>query len=337
MEILSVGWVDPFALVLRITYLFAMTGLVGWTLRRRAASLRHLLWTTTFLILLALPAAVVLKAAPASAGNWTEGANPTGPWSAPGPAEPTVLANALADPAVTTPLLALWAVGCLAALLSLGVGWLRFASWARSGCAVRSPSWNRDLAALRRRLGIRRSVEIRESDKIDTPMVGGLLRPIILVPAGARDWPGDRRWAVLAHELSHVSRLDPLRQLLCSLALAVYWFHPLSWWAARASTESREQACDEAVLRLGARPSDYARHLFELARRREQVRALALPMVQASQLERRILAILEPRRPSRSLLLATLACTLLIGHGIAAAVTMPSEPPPPFATGCPMP
>jgi beta-lactamase regulating signal transducer with metallopeptidase domain len=44
---------------------------------------------------------------------------------------------------------------------------------------------------------------------------------------------------VLAHELIHVHRRDVPRQVLGRLALALYWFHPLSWVAARLSVVSR--------------------------------------------------------------------------------------------------
>src|SRR5207245_1945940 len=80
----------------------------------------------------------------------------------------------------------------------------------------------------------------------------------------------------------------------------LYWFHPLVWIAARQSSVAREQACDEAVLALGTRPSAYAQVLLDLADSMQAPAPLAaLPMVERSLLETRLMAILnDKRRPA---------------------------------------
>ena len=70
---------------------------------------------------------------------------------------------------------------------------------------------------------------------------------------------------MLTHEMIHVRRRDVLRQLMVRAVLALYWFHPLSWVAARLAAIASEEACDEEVLALGTRPSQYATHLLSLA------------------------------------------------------------------------
>ena len=67
------------------------------------------------------------------------------------------------------------------------------------------------------------------------------------------------------HEMIHVRRRDVLRQLMARFVLALYWFHPLSWVAARLAAIASEEACDQEVLTLGTRPSVYAGHLLALA------------------------------------------------------------------------
>ena len=64
----------------------------------------------------------------------------------------------------------------------------------------------------------------------------------------------------------------------------------------------RERACDDVVLLAGARASDYAGHLLEIARGLAHSRAAALAalaMARPSQLEGRLLAILDPDRRRR--------------------------------------
>src|SRR5262249_12469943 len=116
-----------------------------------------------------------------------------------------------------------------------------------------------------------------------------------------RIWSPELRDVVLAHEIAHLTEQDPLRHLLARCALAVYWFHPLAWIAARQAAAAREQACDEAVLSLGTRRSEYARVLLELAESMRSPSAVAaLPMVQRSLLENRVMTILHGDRPSSS-------------------------------------
>jgi beta-lactamase regulating signal transducer with metallopeptidase domain len=50
------------------------------------------------------------------------------------------------------------------------------------------------------------------------------------------------------------------------MACAFYWFNPLIWYAAGRLRVEREQACDDYVLRIGTKPSDYADHLLDIAR-----------------------------------------------------------------------
>jgi TonB family protein len=116
------------------------------------------------------------------------------------------------------------------------------------------------------------------------------------LPADASGWPDERRRMVLAHELAHIKRQDWPAQLLARVAFSLYWFHPLAWLAARQFTKERERACDDLVLSLGARPSDYAAQLLEVARSFSSPANTVwatVTMARRSQLEGRLLAVLD--------------------------------------------
>ena len=159
-------------------------------------------------------------------------------------------------------------------------------------------------------------------------MTWGLRRPVILVPAGSAAWSEETKRSVLLHELGHIRRGDCLMHLLGRLACVVYWFHPLVWLAARQLRKTSEQAADDVVLSSNIAPPDYAEHLVGIA---GQMRGLhlfghvALPMASPSDLEGRVLAILDPQRNHRSLkrktcyALMLLAAVLLIPCAIVAA------------------
>ena len=112
---------------------------------------------------------------------------------------------------------------------------------------------------------------------------------------------------VLLHELAHVKRRDCLTHLVAQIACAAYWFNPLAWMAARRLRTERERACDDLVLASGTRGSDYADQLLDIARVMRAGRfpavlaGASLAMAQRSQLEGRLMAILDPSVPRRGL------------------------------------
>lgn len=228
-------------------------------------------------------------------------------------------------------LLLLWAIGCLGGLVSLAVGHLRFRTLVRRAHPLEDPHWIGDLRAVGSRLGLRRDVRLFVSEAAGTPMTGGFRSAVVLLPASSATWEPERRTVVLMHELVHVRQRDALRQLLSGIVLSLYWFHPLGWVASRLAAASREEACDERVLELGSRPSEYARHLMSLATgatsARLPVAALSMARQSPSRLERRIMAILRPRRPRTSALVsgALLAVTGLLGLSTAIAHPVPRE------------
>lgn len=206
-----------------------------------------------------------------------------------------------------------WGFGAVVVLLPLVAGHAKLRWIGRR--AARSADL--PLIAVAERLSIpflrSRRIVWLQSDSSASPMTWGVLRPVILLPAGAEGWPEGRLRAVLLHELGHVSRWDCLTQMLARLACAAYWFHPLVWMAAHRLRVESEQACDDLVLRSGSRPVDYASHLLEVARTLRPapgLSAAAIPMARPSQLEGRLRAILDRSR-SRGGVTRRGACLLL--------------------------
>jgi beta-lactamase regulating signal transducer with metallopeptidase domain len=204
----------------------------------------------------------------------------------------------------TSWVLAVWATGVFLTLTPLVVGLIGLWWLARNAQRIKDRSWVTLADNLCRELGLTRKVTLLRCVRGTMPMMWGLVRPVILVPADAEDWPAERRRLVLLHELAHVQRRDCLTQLLAQLACALYWFHPLVWLAARQLRNERERACDDQVLRAGSRPSDYALILLETARSLRTGRCPPLAtvaMAQRSQLGDRLQAILDPERPRQPL------------------------------------
>ena len=147
-----------------------------------------------------------------------------------------------------------------------------------------------------------------------------------MLPPSAAEWSAESRQSALVHELMHIRRGDRRTQAIAQIACAVYWFNPLVWYASAALARERERACDDEVLRLGAKPSAYASLLLDLARSQSTwTPATALSMARPSAIEGRLLAILgdsarTPRGSTRWIVTASLAmvATAILGAQPAA-------------------
>src|SRR5262249_47386000 len=129
-------------------------------------------------------------------------------------------------------------------------------------------------------------------------------------------WPEERRRLVLLHELAHIQRADCLTQLLAQVACVLHWFNPLFWLAAWQLRVERERACDDRVLAAGVSPAAYAHHLLAIARagRRAGTAPLAgVAMARPSQMEGRLLAVLDSTLPHRAVPRRAARWTVAIG------------------------
>jgi HEAT repeat protein/beta-lactamase regulating signal transducer with metallopeptidase domain len=323
--------------------LLAVAGLAA-ALRRASASVRHLLWSAGLITVLALPVLslavpwrlpVVTVAAPApiegaaeaggaaAAADLANAAEPPGARD-PAPVAPTTpaapAAPALTTAAVLTAVTALWAGIALLLLARLALGALVLARIVRRATPLTTSDWTRPLLEAADRLSLDRAPRLLLSDRLPMPFACGIARPAIVLPAAAAEWTDRRRRAVLCHELAHLRRFDLLLNALGQLACAVWWFHPMVWVAARRLRLESERACDDLVLGVGTRASEYADHLLQIVcgAARARTPAIALPMAQRREFEGRMLAILErgarrdPASRRHAAVLATLALAFVV-------------------------
>jgi bla regulator protein BlaR1 len=87
------------------------------------------------------------------------------------------------------------------------------------------------------------------SDRIAAPMLIGVWRPRIVLPADfeAR-YPEEDRGLMLAHERAHLQRCDILVNSVTAASSCLLWFNPLIYWAASRVRFDQELACDAVVL-----------------------------------------------------------------------------------------
>ena len=177
------------------------------------------------------------------------------------------------------------------------------------------------LSRIMRQWRVTRPVALAESHDVDLPIAYGTLRPRIVLPVEASEWSLQRCEYVLQHELAHVRRLDACTQFVSQIASAIFWFHPLIWYACRQMRFERERACDDYVLASGAQASDYASDLLAMVQCYgccgEHPTALA--MLRRSQFEGRLCALLDQRLRRDVLSRSKLMC----GTVVAALLVVP--------------
>jgi beta-lactamase regulating signal transducer with metallopeptidase domain len=203
------------------------------------------------------------------------------------------------SPFAAPTLLAVWAgVACLM-LLRTAASLVVAHRTGRGFPRLDDADWYADLDALRARIGVRRTIRLRIRDDETPAHVLGGPRPILVLPRSARGWTPAHRCAVLAHELAHVERGDPLWVPLLRCAVALRWFDPLAWWIERRANALREHACDDRAITLGTRPSSLASALWAaFAAARPTTTPAVIPgIAPAATLAARIHLCLERDRP----------------------------------------
>ena len=146
------------------------------------------------------------------------------------------------------------------------------------------------------RHGLVRTMQIRVSDQVETPLTYGLFRPVILLPANLC-LSGTDLASVLEHEWAHIKNRDILTKYLLYLTVCIYWFHPLVWLLASYLNRDIELACDEAVLEnkgLHFRKG-YALLLLRLADNRSTSWLTGACFVKNSEMEERICEIMKKK------------------------------------------
>ena len=320
------------SVIMKTTILLACASLVTLGLRRASASTKHAVWAMALLCALMLPvASVVLPEISVAVlpepdmsefPFWPGGVAATSRdiakplREAAGMVGPSQTELSVGTGATTsghkgsfvelTPAriaLILWAAGASMVLSRLAIGSLTVRRLARHAARSAHPSWLDIIDDLKAQLSIARPVQLRIAQRTVPPMTWGIFRHVVLLPASANEWTAERRRMVLAHELAHVKRSDGVLQMLLQAVCSLHWFNPLVWYAARRLRIERECACDDRVLQLGADADDYADHLLQVARTINPGGGLSMAtvaMAHRSQLETRLLSILDPRTRRQS-------------------------------------
>lgn len=244
------------------TLILGVVALLSRLLHRNGAQVRYRLWFAASLKFLApfpLLAAGLARLTPLSSPSLLSA--PTSrlaermsvPLALEAPVSHVVSAPATPAPVpyAAEALLAIWALGCAAVLISWLIRWWRV----------------RQLLLSSRPLSLAAPIPVRLAPTSIEPGLVGIWRPVLLLPQGLTERLSPKQLhTIFAHELCHLRRRDNLTSALHMLAEALFWFYPPVWWLGARLIAEREQACDEAVLADGNDAQAYAEGILTVCR-----------------------------------------------------------------------
>ena len=164
-----------------------------------------------------------------------------------------------------------------------------------------------------------RSIRVRVSRHVSSPLSYGLLRPVILLPAAMADADDQTLGYVLTHEFMHIRAWDMLRKWTLLLALCLHWFNPLAWVMLRLYSRDMELMCDERVVRLLGGRKAYCLTLLDMEVQRSNLTMGTCFSVTG--IEERIQVM--KNRKHQGILSIALAFAIFLGAAVGAMTGIP--------------
>ena len=191
------------------------------------------------------------------------------------------------------------------------------------------------LAEQAKKLSLRATPVIAFCEHTAVPIVVGLLRPMILIPAAmVNGLTIEQLESVLTHELAHLRRRDHLMIVVQRVLEAILFFHPVTWYLSHRLHDDRETSCDDLVLSIGGDRLQYAQSLLRVAELRlasqahQKHIALAADGQRPSKLRQRIARLLgdsesDSVRVSSVWLVVTVLAFLIVGIASLSSTNRP--------------
>lgn len=161
-------------------------------------------------------------------------------------------------------------------------------------------------------------VRLACSSYVATPVLIGLIRPIIILPqfAYVHNAMDSELRNILRHELTHYHRKDILYKWLVMAITSLHWFNPLMPLICREVGKACELSCDEVVIsRMSAgEKRQYGNTLLTFsAAKKLPAGILATTLSEGkAELKERLMSIMNYKKQSTRVLILTLMLTVLL-------------------------
>jgi HEAT repeat protein/beta-lactamase regulating signal transducer with metallopeptidase domain len=247
----------------------------------------------------------------------------------PAPVDPSAAPSTDWRPASSPPMrgiaVTLWAIVALGLALAHAARRLILVGRIGDRRAVLDGRLLAELEGLTREAGLRRRPRLTSTTRISSPIALGI-GEICLPESALTELDLEQQRSMLAHELAHLARRDPIWLAFASVVERVLWIQPLNRLARRGIATSAEYLCDEWTVRRTGSGVALARCLAQVA---EWIQASPLGVPVAGMAEERSLLVSRVEkllagrgfeaRPKRVLAIASVAvvaATIAIVPGV---------------------
>jgi beta-lactamase regulating signal transducer with metallopeptidase domain len=163
----------------------------------------------------------------------------------------------------------IWILGVLLITFYRIYGFLKIRILVKQAQTIIECCWETKIKEMMQKIGLKRLIKILKSPSIDTPVVIGFLKPVLIVPVSF--FSGiDSTYieAILLHELAHIKRFDYLVNIIQLVVETIGFFHPAVWWISNRIRRERENCCDDFAVDILCDKLIYVKSLVQLEEKR---------------------------------------------------------------------
>jgi beta-lactamase regulating signal transducer with metallopeptidase domain len=176
-------------------------------------------------------------------------------------ADYTTTLNRLLEPLY--PALAVgWTLGFIFMVIRMAGGYYFSYNIMRKDIFLPDPSLLALFEKAKTRLMIPAALRIRMTTRQISPMVIGIFKPCVIVPAAILSGLNTEQVeAILVHELAHIRRYDHFLMIIQAVISQILFFHPVAWYFSSEINRERENCCDDLVIKSFPNPINYIKAL----------------------------------------------------------------------------
>jgi beta-lactamase regulating signal transducer with metallopeptidase domain/protocatechuate 3,4-dioxygenase beta subunit len=162
--------------------------------------------------------------------------------------------------------LVLYTAGAIFFMMMLLLGRMKIKHWLMESTVITDSTILDVFRMAAEKLGLKRDFVVVRNDLIDTPLTTGTFHPVVMLSKEfSSQIDNSEIYKIALHELAHIKRKDTLSLNLVLIVRAIFFFHPLIWFASRYVSLLAENSCDYVVIESNKEPLHYAKMLAGIA------------------------------------------------------------------------